>query len=87
MKVVVGISGASGVIYGIRALQSLRTMDEIEAHLVLTDGARTNIAVESICSASATACTGAGARAGTVDAGGQRDRDESETRSWTTTCC
>ena len=47
MRIVVGISGASGVIYGIRALQCLRSMDDIEAHLVLTDGARINIAVET----------------------------------------
>ncbi len=51
MRVVVGISGASGVIYGIRALQCLRQMDGMETHLVLSDGARTNIAVETDCDA------------------------------------
>ncbi len=46
-RIVVGITGASGVIYGIRALQCLRAMEDIETHLILTDGARTSIAVET----------------------------------------
>jgi flavin prenyltransferase len=46
-KVIIGISGASGVIYGIRALQCLQPMPDVESHLILTDGALTNIAVET----------------------------------------
>ena len=47
IRVIVGISGASGVIYGIRALECLKAMEGIETHLILTDGARTSIAVET----------------------------------------
>lgn len=47
MRIIVGISGASGVIYGIRALESLRAMEGVETHLILSDGARTSIAVET----------------------------------------
>ena len=47
MRVIVGISGASGVIYGIRALECLRAMEGVETHLILTEGARTSIAVET----------------------------------------
>ena len=36
MKLVVGISGASGAIYGIRLLQVLRTLPGWETHLVLS---------------------------------------------------
>ncbi len=36
MKIVVGISGASGSIYGFRLLQKLRTRPNIEVHLILT---------------------------------------------------
>ena len=36
-KLIVGISGASGAIYGVRLLQALRKLRGWEAHLVLTD--------------------------------------------------
>ena len=47
MRVIVGITGASGVIYGIRALECLKAIEGIETHLILTDGGRTTIAVET----------------------------------------
>ncbi|MFD1691019.1 flavoprotein [Azotobacter chroococcum] len=34
-RLVVGISGATGIIYGIRALQMLRAL-EVESHLVVS---------------------------------------------------
>jgi 4-hydroxy-3-polyprenylbenzoate decarboxylase len=37
-RIVVGISGATGIIYGIRALQMLRELD-IETHLVVSRAA------------------------------------------------
>ena len=46
-KIIVGMSGASGVIYGIRTLMHLRAMDTVETHLVLSGGARTNIRIET----------------------------------------
>ena len=45
-RLVVGLSGSSGAILGIRLLQILRTL-EIETHLVLTRAARLTIAQET----------------------------------------
>lgn len=46
MKIVVGISGATGAIYGIRTLQTLRAC-KVETHLVLTDSAKRTIEMET----------------------------------------
>ncbi len=46
MKLVVGISGATGSIYGIRTLEALKKLG-IESHLVMTDSARKNIDLET----------------------------------------
>lgn len=46
-RLIVGISGASGVIYGIRLLQFLADKPEIETHLVLTKPAERTIAEET----------------------------------------
>ena len=46
-RLIVGISGASGVIYGIRMLEVLKTMDEVETHLVMSRYARLNIEIET----------------------------------------
>jgi len=45
-RVIVAITGASGSIYGIRALELLATLDDIETHLVISPSAKTTIAVE-----------------------------------------
>lgn len=47
MRLIVGISGASGVIYGIRLLQVLRQVPEIETHLVMSSAAGQTIALET----------------------------------------
>ncbi len=47
MKLVVGISGASGVIYGIRLLQVLRQVPEVETHVVMSNAAGQTIALET----------------------------------------
>jgi 4-hydroxy-3-polyprenylbenzoate decarboxylase len=46
-RIVVGISGASGAIFGIRALEMLAAIDDVETHLVISSGARTTIAMET----------------------------------------
>ena len=38
-RLIVGITGASGVIMGVGLLRALRGMDEVESHLVMTRGA------------------------------------------------
>lgn len=38
-RLIVGISGASGAIYGVRLLQVLRDVTDIETHLVMSRGA------------------------------------------------
>jgi len=47
MRLVVGISGASGAIYGIRILEMLQAFDEVETHLVLSRYGRLNIELET----------------------------------------
>jgi 4-hydroxy-3-polyprenylbenzoate decarboxylase len=46
-RIVVGLSGASGVIYGVRTLLHLRSLPEVETHLILSKGARVNLALET----------------------------------------
>lgn len=45
-KIIVGISGASGVIYGIRLLETLSKLD-IETHLIMTQAALKNLKIET----------------------------------------
>lgn len=46
-RLIVGISGASGVIYGIRLLQVLQPLPQVETHLVMSQSARQTLALES----------------------------------------
>lgn len=46
-KIIVGISGASGVIYGIRLLEILREVQDVETHLVLTAAGATTVSLET----------------------------------------
>ncbi len=45
-RVVVGITGATGVVYGIRLLEVLRDLG-MESHLILSDAGRRNIEIET----------------------------------------
>lgn len=46
-RIVVGISGASGAIYGIRFLELLRALPGVETHLVISEAAKRTIVEET----------------------------------------
>jgi len=46
-RVVVGMSGASGAIYGIRVLEALRSAADVEIHLIVSSGAAATIGYET----------------------------------------
>ena len=46
-RIIVGMTGASGAIYGIRLLQMLKTLD-VEAHLVMSQSAEVTLAHETV---------------------------------------
>jgi 4-hydroxy-3-polyprenylbenzoate decarboxylase len=46
-RLIVGMSGASGVIYGIRLLEVLKAIGGIETHLVMSRFAKMNIEIET----------------------------------------
>ena len=46
-RIIVGISGASGAIYGIRMLEVLQGADDIEVHLVMSSSAGQTVADET----------------------------------------
>ena len=47
MRLIVGVSGASGVLLGYRMLQALRQQPDCEVHLVMTEGAIENMRLET----------------------------------------
>lgn len=49
-RLIVGISGASATVYGIRLLQVLHGLPEIETHLVISQAARQTLSLETDCS-------------------------------------
>ena len=46
-RLILGISGASGAIYGVRLLQVLRDVADIETHLVMSPAARQTLSLET----------------------------------------
>lgn len=46
-RLIVGISGASGVIYGIRLLEVLQQVESLETHLVMSSAAKRTILLET----------------------------------------
>ncbi len=51
-RIVVGITGASGAIYGIRLLEILRGASGVESHLIISDPGKRTIVEETDCSVS-----------------------------------
>ncbi|WP_295787503.1 UbiX family flavin prenyltransferase [uncultured Veillonella sp.] len=47
MRLIVGISGASGVILGYHMLKALKLIPHIETHLIITEGAALNFSCET----------------------------------------
>lgn len=46
-RIVVGISGASGVIYGVRLLNALKGHSDYETHLIMSEYGKLNIEIET----------------------------------------
>ncbi len=46
-RLIIGISGASGVVYGVRMLEVLREVEGVETHLVMTPAAKKTIVLET----------------------------------------
>lgn len=47
MRLIIAITGASGVIMGYRLLQALRQHPDIETHLIISEGAKRNFELET----------------------------------------
>ena len=47
MRIIVGMSGASGMIYGIRLLEVLSEVADCETHVVISNGAKLSITLET----------------------------------------
>ena len=52
-RIVVAITGASGAAYGVRAVEMLGGLPEVETHLIITSGARKTLAYETAADAAA----------------------------------
>ncbi len=46
-KLIIGLTGASGAIYGIRLLEVLKPVDHVETHLVMSAAARQTLSLET----------------------------------------
>jgi len=46
-RLIVGITGASGAVYGIRILEMIKAVDDVEAHLVISPAGRLTIGQET----------------------------------------
>ena len=47
MRLIIGISGSTGAIYGVRLLEVLHQLPGMEIHLVMSEGAKTTISYET----------------------------------------
>ncbi len=50
-RLIVGMSGSSGVVYGVRLLELLKSVEGVETHLVMSPYARLNVEIETDVSA------------------------------------
>ncbi len=46
MAIIVGLSGASGVVYGVKFLEALKSL-KVESHLIISQGAKSTLALET----------------------------------------
>ncbi|OQY53799.1 MAG: 3-octaprenyl-4-hydroxybenzoate carboxy-lyase [Desulfobacteraceae bacterium 4572_88] len=46
-RIIIGITGASGVIYGVRLLELLKKRSDIETHLIISEAGRKTIGLET----------------------------------------
>lgn len=46
-RLIIGLSGASGAIYGVRLLQVLQSLEGVETHLIMSPAARQTLTLES----------------------------------------
>lgn len=46
-KIIVGLTGATGIIYGIKLLQTLHESVDVESHLIISDAAKLNVKIET----------------------------------------
>ena len=46
-RMIIGITGASGIIYGVRALEILRELPDVETHLVMSPSAARTLVEET----------------------------------------
>jgi 4-hydroxy-3-polyprenylbenzoate decarboxylase len=47
MRLIIGMAGASGLIYGVRMLEVLKNVKDIETHVVMSATAKMNVAIET----------------------------------------
>ncbi|MBI4469492.1 MAG: UbiX family flavin prenyltransferase [Acidobacteria bacterium] len=47
MRLIVGMTGSSGTIYGIRMLQVLKSTPDVETHLIISEAARISLGLET----------------------------------------
>ncbi|MCB8816916.1 UbiX family flavin prenyltransferase [Desulfosporosinus shakirovi] len=47
MEIIVGVSGATGIIYAINLLRALKDRDKVNTHLIMSDWAKENLKIET----------------------------------------